>query len=235
MSTITDIATWAATDYLGRPELLTWATGAAKAVYLLICGRVPFDQLMVTSDERPISSTDVVHDLTDLPIGHIISVRATDGTGRWWRLVRKHVRLFDAMRPVTRATGPSMYARWGNALEFDALASGPGLTYRLRYSAKPTFAIPVGNTVLQVPEEWEELLKWETLYRCYTKLEEHDKAMMLRAPSLMPKQAGVRQPVSLEQGIIPALWNDLLRTTSQREAPDDDWGMSPRVQQYTAR
>ncbi len=239
MSTILDIANWVTTTYLKRTDIQSLAIDAAKSAYIVVCSKVPFDQLQTTSSETAVSTSTTTHSLTSFTpaVSGIISLRMTYATGQVRRIQRSHVRVFDSLNP-TRTGRPTHYARWGTGIEFNCLANTTGYTYRLRYWSTPAITLTndttIGATTLLTPVEWDELMKWETLYRVYTALDEHEKAAMLVQPMPMPRQASVKKTIMFEVGIIPRLWNDLLMTTSQREGPDEEFSINPRVRSYTA-
>lgn len=79
-----------------------------------------------------------------------------------------------------------------------------------------------------IPGEWHELVKYETMYRAYIELlDEQEKALMMMQPAMLPRQGSPTKIRSAEVGVIPRLWNDLLRTVSQREHVDEDLAISP--------
>jgi hypothetical protein len=90
---------------------------------------------------------------------------------------------------------------------------------------------------LVTPESWDELLKWETLYRVYFALGRNDEAAgLMTGGQGFPRQAGSpRKQRVFETGIIPRLWNDLLETTSQNENVDEDFNINPVIRAYSVR
>lgn len=91
------------------------------------------------------------------------------------------------------------------------------------------------TTVLVTPEEWDELLGWETLYRVYYALDQPDKAAALIGQNGFPRQPSPRKQKVFETGIIPRLWNDLLKTMSQQENVDEDFSINPIIRSYSVR
>lgn len=84
------------------------------------------------------------------------------------------------------------------------------------------------------PEEWDELIRWETLYRVYIALDQIDKAQALVTPQGLPRQQGSPKKIRVfETGIIPRLWNDLLETVSQKENVDEDFSINPVIRPYS--
>lgn len=236
-TTLGDIATAVVDDHLKRDDLREQAIRAAKKVYLLICGKVPFDELCVTSPEVNfavgVSSYSLQTCIGVDSVAGIVSIRVTAGSIRR-RLKRSHARAYDALGSIVNGI-PSSYARWGHNIEVNPAPVSPSYTWRVRYWSRPTIDTDVALTELLTPPEWDELLEWETLYRMYTILEEHEKAMMLVAPKSYPRQASPYKERTAELGIIPRLWNDLLKTVSQRENIDEDFTVNPiqRAVTYT--
>lgn len=230
MATLSDIAFQVAVTNLRRPDIQVECVELAKAAYLSICAKVPFDELCSMTAERAMSTTTTIHSLSDIdpPLNGIMSVRATYGTTRSRRMRRTNTRVFDAENQSSVAGYPARYARFGNTIEFDRVASSSSFTYRLRYWTTPTIATNAGDTVLVIPGEWHELVKYETMYRAYIELlDQPEKALMMMQPAILPRQGSPVKIRSSEVGIIPRLWNDLLRTVSQREHVDEDLALSP--------
>lgn len=234
MSTIYDIAAWAAVTRLKREELIPEAVDAAKDVYTRWCGAVCFDELKVLAAERTLASGVGSHDISDLEpaCAGILSLRLRDANNRVSRLKQSHARMFDVLSPTTTGR-PVLYARFGKTLEFNVLTNQ---TYylRIRYWRFPTIDVEVGDTEILTPPDWDELYKWETLHMMYTLLEEHEKAMQLMQPAFMPRGYTTRKLLSNEIGIIPRLANDLLKRQMQREGGDSDFSINPIVRRYTA-
>jgi hypothetical protein len=115
-----------------------------------------------------------------------------------------------------------------------ALSVNPG-TYVVGGMANDISASVVNVTQLVTPAEWDELMKWETLYRVYMYLDQLDKASALVQPQPLPRQASPKKTVMYEVGIIPRLWNDLLTTISQQENVDEDFSINPVIRAYTFR
>jgi len=93
----------------------------------------------------------------------------------------------------------------------------------------------IGEHVPNYALPWVELHKWETLYRLYNHLEQWEKAQMLIAPAAMPVYQSPKHKrlMTEEVGIIPRLWNSLLRTVDERENVDEDFSINPVVRGYT--
>lgn len=225
---IGDIANWVANTKLKRPDLINEAIEEATKFYRTLCARVPFDSLMITSDEQSCTASIATYSLADLDpaIAGIVSIRMTYGTNQYMRLRRSHVRNFDMMSSVSTGR-PYWYARFGGNLEFMPTPNLASYTYRIRYWTYPVILAEPQNTVCTYEPEWRELHEWETLHRMYMILDEHEKALMLMQPAMMPRQASPKRTSNFEIGIIPRLWNDLLKTINQREAIDEDFGLRP--------
>lgn len=235
MSTIGEVATWAY-EMVNRPDLKSFAVDYARSVYLLVCCKVPFPELQVMSTERPTVVGQQSYSISDLNLAGIMSLRMTYTSTNRRRLKRSDTRVYDALGNVVNGK-PATYARFGTNLEFMPVPDSASYTYRLRYWEKPTFPVSpdaLSELVLITPLEWDELLKWETLYRMYTHTEQHDKAMLLVAPVQLPRQPSPQKTRQFEMGIIPRLWNDLLQTTNQRENVDEDFSVNPISRRITS-
>lgn len=234
MATITDVATWITTTKLKRTDITTEAVDAVLAFYRVLCGKIPFEALQQKSAEIACVAGTDTYSLASLTpkLNGIMSIRYTASSTRRWRLRRSDSRVYDA---ITYSTGsdPRTYARFGTSIELSPTPSSSSATFRVRYWSAPTIADVVGNTVLLTPDEWEELIRWEALWRVYTTLEMHEKAAQLVMPMPIPRQPSPKRTLMFEYGIIPRLWNDLLQTIRQREAIDEDFGVNPISRSYT--
>lgn len=242
MATILDnIATWCTSTMLKRSDLTTEARTSALGVYQLICQKIPFEALQKKSAELPLQVGVDSYDLTSGPtalafdLAGIMSIRYTNGT-RKWRMRRSHTRLFDAIQSTANGD-PRLYARFGNSVEFNPAPASSLATFRVRFWCNPTIvASPNEHTTqLVTPVAWDELFKWETLYRLYFITGQEDKAAQLIIPMPMPRQPSPKRTEIFEVGIIPRLWNDLLHTISQREAIDEDFSVNPIRRDYIGR
>lgn len=236
MSTIGTIATWAC-SMTNRPDRIGVAADFAVDVYRMICGKVPFDQLSKKTAEIPTVVGQQEYSLV-IPaprLAGIISIRMTYNSTSRRRLGRSHVRVYDAYSNIPSGR-PATYARFGNDIELMPIPDSASYTFRVRYWEFPdvnTNPDELGATLVVTPVDWDELLKWETLFRFYTFLEQHDKANMLIQPMPLPRQPSPQKTRTFEIGIIPRLWNDLLKTVSQREHCDEDFGINPMMRPYT--
>lgn len=237
MSTsLNDIASWSAVTMLNRPDVLDIARDLAKDAYLNMCGKVPFDDLQQTTAELPMTLGTATYDLStiDPAILGICSIRITYSSTSRRRLKRSHVRVYDSFGTVNNGR-PYSYGRWGNAMEVNPPPDSSAYTYRIRYWSRPTIATTSQDTMLVTPVEWDELVKWETLYRLLHAVRQEDRAMVLMGTPIQPSMPGQpRKTRVVDFGIIPRLWNDLLKTYSQREQVDEDFSLNPIYRAYTA-
>lgn len=237
--TISDIAEWVAIKRLRRPELVPDSVEEAMNFYYVLCERVPFEALQYTSSEQPMVSGTATYSIGSITpkVGGIVAVSITYNSLSKVRLRRGHVRAYEAMRS-TPSGRPYSYSRWGrDQLEFFPPPNSSSYTFRLRYWSEPTPEVEVGDTVVVYPTAWAELHRYETLYRIYGFTGDHDKAQLLIQPAIMPRpmrHSSTKKVLSHEMGIIPRLWNDLLRTYSQRENVDEDFSINPIVRPYTS-
>lgn len=228
---ISDIGTWVYSR-LKRPDLQDQCNENAGNFYLLLTSAVPFEEFEVTSAELPLSTTSTTVDLSALSINAILSVRLTNGS-TIRRLRRSNTRVYDSLNFATTPGVPATYARWNKNIEVEKLPNNPSMTIRIRYWQLPVLESKVEDTEIVIPTPWYELMRYETLYRIYNDLEEFDKAQQLVAPVPMPRQNTPHSSRVFEYGIIPKLWNDLLKTVKQRENADEDFSINPVVRRYT--
>ena len=235
---IGDIANWVAIQRMRRPDLLANATQNALSGYLSICGAVPFEDLQqMTNPEISTVSGQTTYDLSSYNMLGIMSIRLTIATNQVYRLKRTSTRQLDVFQATQ--SRPFLYARFAKGIEVAPVPDSGTYTMRIRFWSRPPldFSDPGGygaNTVLATPIEWDELFKYEALYRTYLDIEEYEKASYLIAPSAMPKQATPRKVLSSEVGILPRLWNELMKRYNQREAVDEDFSVNPANRYYTS-
>lgn len=236
MSTLAEVIDWVATDMLKRGDLDTVITNAAVNFYKVLTRKVPFDELMITSAERPLVAGQVAYELADLvpALNAIMSIRLTYGpaNSNSLRLRRSSTRLYDALS-YTQPGQSATYARWGTQIELNPPPQGSNWTYRVRYWSKVTIAGTASTTVIAVDDAWLELMKWETLYRTYYALQMYQEAAMLVMPPQYPRQGSPIRQIISEPGIIPKLWNELLSTISAKENGDEDFSINPVVRPYS--
>lgn len=233
-TTLADIAVWAANDKMKRYDKFYDALDYAKLAYLSICNKVPFPELQTSGTLTTTSGTNFVQTSSLSPnLAGIISVRIAFSSSSGRRLRRSHVRVYDALNNVTTTGKPATYARFGTKLELNPVPDA-AYTVTVRYWQTPTIATEVGDTQLLIPNEWDELLRYETLYRLYIDLEMHDKAAgLMISPIPVQRMPTPRKVLSMEQAVIPRLWNDLLLTVDRREGWDEDFSINPIVREYS--
>lgn len=230
--TVADIGSWVIRRNK-RPDVLEQSCENALNFYKLLCQAVPFEELETTSAERTLTGAEGTHSLSDLNINGIASIRLTTSTGVFRRLRRSHVRVYDSLGSISY-NPPATYARWGKAIELNPIPASSSLyTIRLRYWAEPVIAAVENETTIVCPDPWLELVRYETLYRTYMDFEEYEKANMLVAPLPIQRTPSPHKQRTFEYGVIPKLWNDLLRTVKQRENVDEDFSINPLVRRYT--
>lgn len=247
MSTLADAVSWVENDVLKRNDMTSALNAAAVNFYKVLTRKVPFDELMVTSNELLLTSgvsryvIDTLADSTTAVMSPklkaIMSCRLTYGPSgsNSVRLRRSAVRLYDSLS-YTQPGQTSTYARIGKNIELNPAPNASNWTLRFRYWSIPTMDATPVNTTIVMDDDWLELIKWEVLYRAYYFLEQPEKAMALVMPSQMPPQRGVgRRRNMTEVGIIPRLWNDLLSTISAHEGSDEDFSINPVVRAYSVR
>jgi len=242
--TLDDIATWVYVNALhrvGDTDVQDVARQAARDFYLVLCDKIPFDELMVTSGELPLTINVASYAIGAAPLvfspplRSISNVRITFSASSSRRLRRSHVRLYDSQSVVAPGR-PSTYARWGSRIEVNQPPDSGAYTVRFRYWSRPALLTPYYNTPLVIPDAWLELVRWESLFRAYYALDQIEKAMALVTPNPVPDQPGTtRTRRTIEPGIIPKLWNDLLSTVSQHENVDEDFSINPQIRAYSVR
>lgn len=227
---IGDVANWVV-GRLKRPEALAQTVENAVNFYELLVSSIPFEEYETLSEERALESGEVVHDISDLNINAILSVRLTNGAQKR-RLKRSHTRLYDSLNSVVPGI-PATYARFAKTVELNPTPSSSAMTLRLRYWAGVVRATADAETVILLPNIWMELMRYETLYRTYMDFQQVEMAAQLVSPMPVQRTPNPHTTKVFEYGIIPKLWNDLLKTVKQRENGDEDFSINPVVRRYT--
>jgi hypothetical protein len=205
-------------------------------IYREICQKVPFLGLQEKIDNIPLVADDPEVSLASYNIAGILSVRLIVSPTQFRRLQRSHSRSFDELG-YTRPGTPALYARFGNKIELHPAPSNSNMTLRLRVWRNATIVDTPDEltTELVWPRAWDSLGKYELLYRAYLDLDEHEKAAWLMQPMVLPRQPTPMKLRSSEMGIIPRLWNDLLKIETERESVDEDFSINPLQRNYSAR
>lgn len=235
---ISDIASWATSEYLNRGDLTTTAQNAALKIYRYITAKIPFDQLTAVTDELPLTAGIDTYDLSTLvpPLLGIISIRITITSTNRRRLRRSSPRLYDSLSVIKNGQ-PATYARTAALqIQINPPPDNSAYTMRIRYWSRPAEhpSVPA-STILATPLEWNPLFEWETAYYLLNQLGQEQRAMALIQPMMMPRQSSPKRQSMQEIGIIPRLWNELLTTISQKENVDEDFGINPIIRPYSYR
>lgn len=243
--TLMDCVTWVQTDVLKRLDMQAALIDAVTNFYTTLVRYIPFDEFMYTSAEYNVTQRVISYNLIGLqppiwpPLDAISSLRMTYGaqgssSTSSLRLRRSNTRLYDAISYTNSPSRPSTYTRWGTNIEFNPPPDSSSYTFRARYRGKAVLnAINPENTIILIDAAWNELIKWELLYRGYYYLDMADKALgLVGAPYPIQPNPGRKARV-FNTGIIPRLWNDLLATISMKEAPDEDFSINPVVRNYS--
>ena len=217
-----------ALNYIRRGDLQNVIEHHMGNFYKVLTARVPFEELMATDTytcgiNDP--SIDVGTETPDLAGFKSLRINYLDGTGL--RLKKDHVNNFDKTgTPPSRR--PCKYARYGKSLE---LWPPPDQEYIItaRYWKKGVLSGTIGNTVMLVPDEWLELIAWETTYRVLIFLGRMQDAMSLVIGSPQPRMPSPKTVNMVDMGIIPRLWNELMLTIYEREYDSDDFSINPLV------
>lgn len=250
--TLSSIADWVCADVLKRQDILTSVQAGILNFYKTLCRRVPFDELLIKSNECPMIQGQALYNLNTIldvngnPLNPVLksiySIRisfgpqGTSGSQQFpsLRLRRSSSRLYDALS-ATLPGQTSTYSRFGKNIEVNPAPNASNWTLRFRYWAiAPLDATPI-NSIIIMDDDWAELIRWEGLYRAYTYLGMTSEAMALVAPAPQSQPGSPRRRLMTETGIIPRLWNDLCATLSARENADEDFSINPVVRDYSIR
>ncbi len=141
------------------------------------------------------------------------------------RLWRRHIRIIE--RYPTQAPGrPIIYAPFGNQIIVRPVPD-QSFDFRWRIWKKPIIDSTIKDTVLNVPDDWLEVLDYAAALRGHVALLERDKAAEVHAilfGGVDPRNG------KKSTGLIA----EKMRTRSQAENVDSEYAIRPRVRRYTA-
>lgn len=244
-ATLMSCVNWVQNDVLKRVDMQSALIDAVTNFYATLVRYIPFDEFMYTTGEYNCIQRQISYNTIGLqppiwpPLDAISSLRMTYGaqgssSTSSLRLRRSNTRLYDAISYTNSPSRPSTYARWGTSVEFNPPPDSSSYTFRFRYRGKAVLnAVNPENTIILIDAAWNELIKWELLYRAYYYLDMPEKALgLVGTPYPIQPNPGRKARV-FNTGIIPRLWNDLLATISMKEAPDEDFSINPVVRNYS--
>lgn len=120
---------------------------------------------------------------------------------------------------------PAIWCDFGKFIYFRPVPDA-SYTCLVDYWAKPTITADVLSTLIQMPDDWLEVLDYGAALRGYTELQEPDKAKQTQELlfGYVNPQTG-----HMVQGIVQNLMN-----RTQATDPYKDWGLTPKglVQSY---
>jgi hypothetical protein len=141
---------------------------------------------------------------------------------------RRHIR---NIRRYQTATGgpPSIYAPFNPGGQPSIIVRpvpDQGYPFIWDIVQKPTFGVSIAATVMQLPDDWIDILKWSVIMRGHTALLERDKAQAIQTllfggydPNL-----GRRVPGMIRQRIA---------SRDQTDIEDVEFGLVPQVRRYS--
>lgn len=238
MSTIDDIANWVTQDELKRSDLTAESRQKALDFYKVLCYNIPFEELQTTSGLIPTVTGQTDYDLATLvpDLKAIYQIQIQFSSTQKRRLRRSHIRVYRALS-FSQSSRPATYARWGLKIMLNPPPNSSGYNLLIDYWKKPTIAAPIQDTTIATPDEWNNLIKYETLYRVLLSIGQSARAAELIAQpfNIAGKTPNTGHDRMMNIGIIPRLWNELLTTISQKENGDEDFSINPVVRNYSYR
>lgn len=226
-----DVLTYTTFPSVPNPQdsdrLMIWL----KEAYTEICLGYRFEEL-----EQSVTDTFVATvDTYQLPAlcRMLRSVSILVGTQQQPRLIkRRHIR--NIRRYQTTSLGPpSVYAPYNPGGQPSIIVRPvPDQGYPLIWDiqAKPTFDSTAGHTidktVIFLPDDWVDILKWSTCLRGHTALVERDKAAEIQTLLFGGYDPGQGRRV-------PGMIKQRIASRDQVDIEDVEFGLQPMVRRYT--
>ena len=191
--------------------------------YLEIGRSYPFEELEDTVEDTMVA-TIPEYDYPD-EARAIKTITMLFDNSQERRLWRRHIRIIE--RYPTQAPGrPIIYAPFGNQIIVRPIPD-QSFDFRWRIWKKPIIESSIEDTVLNVPDDWLEVLDYAAALRGHIALLERDKAAEIHAilfGGVDPRNG------KKSTGLIA----EKMRTRGQAENVDSEYAIRPRVRRYTA-
>src|SRR5882724_2645872 len=222
-----DVLTYTTFPTVPNPQdsdrLMLWL----KDAYTEICLGYRFEEL-----EQAITDVFVpTIDTYQLPAlcRFLRSVSILVGTQQQPRLVkRRHIR--NIRRYQSTSLGPpSVYAPFNPGGQPSIIVRPvPDQGYPLIWDiqAKPTFGATIAATVIFLPDDWIDILKWSTCLRGHTALVERDKAAEVQTLLFGGYDPGLGRRV-------PGMIKQRVAARDQLDIEDTEFGLQPMIRRYT--
>jgi hypothetical protein len=212
----------------GRTDLNTNISGWIANTYRDLANSIPFETLEATQAPTPcVPNSDTLDYPPDARAIKSITMGFPVGLPTSQRpLYKRNAAIID--RYATTPTGvPSIWAPFGSQIVLRQVPDQPyplTIRYWLKVTLDPTAAVGVINaTVINLPDDWLEIVDYGSQMRGYMDLQEPDKAMAIR--TLLYGDPGNRKK---NPGIIKQRL-----TRIQAEYMDSNYGVRPRLTRYT--
>jgi hypothetical protein len=145
---------------------------------------------------------------------------------------RRHIR--NIRRYQTSSPGPPViyapYNPGGQPSIIVRPVPDQGYSFIWDIQVKPTFGTTVNHTidstVIQLPDDWIDILKWSTVLRGHTALVERDKAAEVQTLLF-----GGYDPLTGRR--VPGMIKQRTAARDQLDIEDTEYGLQPLVRRYT--
>ena len=196
-----------------------------RDAYLEIAYGYPFEELEETVHDTMVKDIDA-YDYPDEARGiKVITIEFDTGERR---LRRRHIRNIERYQSTLAPGQPALYAPFGNQIIVRPVPSA-SFNFRWRIWKKPTIEDTLADTLLEVPDDWLEILDYAATIRGHTDLLERDKAGELHAILHGGSYTNSDGTVRRFPGIIK---QRLLRR--QAEHVDSEYAIRPLIRRYTS-
>jgi hypothetical protein len=143
-------------------------------------------------------------------------------------LRRRHIR--NIRRYQTSQWGPpAIYAPYNPGGQPSIIVRPvPNYGYPLIWdiAVKPTFNADISATIIMLPDDWVDILKWSTVLRGHTSLLERDKAMEVQTLLF-----GGYDPALGRK--VPGMIKQRIAARDQVDIEEIEYGLQPQVRRYT--
>ncbi len=221
MATIADREPRVTFSLGNRTDLQSRIFGWLKDTYTEFAMAYPFEELEDTIEDQLVASIGEYDYPEEARAIKAVTVVFSDGSTR--RLRRKHIRNIERYS-TNSDSRPAIYAPFSDQIHVRPVPD-TSETFRWRIWKKPVIEDPLEDTVIELPDDWLELVDYGAMMRGFADLQEFDKAAGLQRVLY----GGVNPSTG---AFIKGLINTRLRR-KQAESTDSEFAIRPLVRRHT--
>ena len=204
-----------------RTDLLTRIREWIRDTYIEFAMAYPFEELEDTIDDVLIANIGEYDYPEEARAIKSVTLLFTDDTRR---LRKKHIRNIERYSAASSTSRPAVYASYGNQIIMRPVPN-TSENFRWRIWKKPVIEDTLQDTVIELPDDWLELVDYGATMRGHAELLERDKAGEIQRVLY----GGVNPSTG---AFIKGLINTRLRRR-QAESTDSEYAIRPLVRRYS--